>query len=267
MNNKEIQEHLIRLRLLDPKADGVWGMQSKLALSYFQRLANLPTKDGTANPATSEALEGFPTPELQLGKDLASKIVRYMLAQGFWVPVGERAYTIAYLEGVESTGVPNLDEPNEWNDRRVVLEILDDLVPRTVGNWIATTEPGTYYTNNPLNPRGCARIAFGQYKAWVQGYHGRQQYPALEQAAPVKVYRDGNADFIRTGDFLDEGLFGINQHHGWNCPVIEENSAGCLVGQSVAGHQDFIKLLKGDRRYQANVNYLYYTAILDGSKL
>ncbi len=265
MNNKEIQEHLIRLRLLDPKADGAWGAQSKLALSVFQKLAGL-TVDGVASPPTLKALEEFPSPQLKLGNDFASRVIRYMVSKNYWVPVGEGAYTIVYVEGCEPNGVVNADEPNEWNDRRIVIEI-EELVPRIVGNWQATTEPGTYYTENPLNPRGCARIAFGQYQAWIQGYHGRSQYPALEQAAPVKIFRDGNADYTRTGDYFEEGVFGINQHHGWNCPLVEENSAGCLVGQSIAGHQDFIKLLRGDRRYRANPGYLYYTAILDGSKL
>jgi hypothetical protein len=119
-----------------------------------------------------------------------------------------------------------------------------------------------------MNPDGAFRIAFGQYCAWTFGLHGRTQYPALVQCAEISGYRDKNMDGNRTGDpFVTGNGFGVNQHHGWDMPHIDSASAGCLVGQSIEGHQDFMELLKGDRRYQVNSNHVFYTTIIPGDQL
>jgi hypothetical protein len=100
------------------------------------------------------------------------------------------------------------------------------------------------------------------------GRHGRTQYPALVQCAGVSGYRDGNKDGLRTGDVLVTGDgYGINQHHGWGMQFVDESSAGCLVSQSIEAHEKFIALLKTDRRYQANPQYIFYTTVLDATKL
>lgn len=99
-------------------------------------------------------------------------------------------------------GTLNGDAPNQFNDRRIVIEVIDGV--------------DIYYTAiRPMNDRGTARIQFGQYKAWTVGIHGNSEpHKALVQVAPVTVHRDFNKDFKRTGDALDTGLFGINQHYG-----------------------------------------------------
>lgn len=262
--NKETQEQLTRLRYLDPPADGKWGAQSSAALKLFQHDAELP-ETGTPNAEVLTLLKQTPERQIKLGSDFASRVIQYMLGQGYWVPVGERAYTIAYVEGVNADGSINNDAPNEWNDRRLVIEIAED-VPKIIGNWTATSEPGDYWENHPMNDSGCARICFGQWAAWSMGYHNGR-YKALVQSGSIKVTRDKNRDFARTNDAVEEGEFGINQHHGYDCPYVDNNSAGCLVGCSVAGHQDFVEVLEGDRRYQTNSGYQFYTAVIDGSKL
>ncbi|MDZ8140831.1 MAG: hypothetical protein RM049_37020 [Nostoc sp. DedQUE04] len=41
----------------------------------------------------------------------------------------------------------------------------------------ASTEPGKYYTENPMNSNGAFRIAFGNYQdAWKIGKHHEQFY-------------------------------------------------------------------------------------------
>jgi hypothetical protein len=123
-----------------------------------------------------------------------------------------------------------------------------------------------------MNPEGAARIKFGQYKAWQVGIHyggGSDPHEALVQAAPITVYRDANRDNQRTGDKTDTGLFDIDQHWGFDLPYnnVYYASAGCLVGRTRDGHREFMSLIKQDRRYQLNKNYLFYTTIIGGDEL
>lgn len=199
---------------------------------------------------------------------LASQIVRWMAFKKHNIFTGTKQYNIIYLEGLNADGTLNPDKPNEFNDRRLVIEIDD--TPKILGNWDATTEPGDYYTTHPMNTKGAARIAFGQYQAWQVGFHGRHDsHEALIQVEPVSVYRDYNKDYKRTGDFLDTGLFGINQHWGYDLPVtkVYNASAGCLVGRSRSSHRLFMELLKRDRRYMENKNFTFTTTIVPGDQL
>jgi hypothetical protein len=90
------------------------------------------------------------------------------------------------------------------------------------------------------------------------------------QVADVTVCRDANRDFKRDGDNKDTGLFGINQHWGYDLPRndLGNSSAGCLVGRATAGHRDFMRLVKTDRRFRiAGGTYRFITTILPASAL
>jgi peptidoglycan hydrolase-like protein with peptidoglycan-binding domain len=266
---KSVQSHLARLGLLDPPADGQFGSLSRQALKEFQTLMNL--SEAGFGSQTSQALES--TKEaipLRLGNDFGSRIIRYMKQKNYFVAVGKQKYNIVYVEGVDSDGRLNSDLFNEWNDRRLVIEIANGR-PRIVRNWLATTEPGHGPTVRPSKAEGAARIAFGQYKAWQVGTHvgssGVEPHEGLVQVAAVSVYRDRNKDGFRTGDAIDVGPFGINQHWGYDMPFVDGASAGCLVGQSRSSHKDFMSLIKQDRRYQLNNQYLFMTTIIAGDDL
>lgn len=201
--------------------------------------------------------------------DLADQIIKYMLAKNYKVFTGQRQYNIVYVEGMNIDGTLNPDPPNYFNDRRLIIQVLNGK-PAIIGNWEATTEPGSHYTNRPMNPKGAARIAFGQYTAWCVGMHGSSdRHEALVQVAPIKVHRDFNKDGFRSGDRIDTGFFGINQHWGYDLPInnIANASAGCLVGRTTAGHREFMQLVKRDIRYQANRSYLFTTTIIGGDDL
>ncbi|PJE45249.1 MAG: hypothetical protein CUR32_01215 [Flavobacterium sp.] len=177
---------------------------------------------------------------------------------------------IVYLEGVNKNGTVNADEPNHFNDLRLVFGFNSLDEPEILGAWEATTEPGYYYTDNPMNPNGAARIAFGQYKAWQVGIHGNSEpHEALIQVGLVNVHRDYNRDMIRTGDAIDKGFFGINQHHGYDHPVndIYTASAGCLVGRTRREHENFMRIIKQDVRYLKSREFIFTTTILDGGKI
>jgi hypothetical protein len=241
---REIQIRLIVRGLLDPPADGVLGPLSRWAMTL---------------PAP---------PTLVPGSDLPGRIVRAMLARGHFVARHPECLNIVYVEGLDPDGRANDNTPNRFNDLRCLVRIDASGVPQLVGSWEATTEPSRRWTLDPMNPRGAARIAFGQYKAWALGtHHGHE---ALVQVADVTVCRDANRDFKRDGDNKDTGLFGINQHWGYDLPRndLGNSSAGCLVGRATAGHRDFMRLVKTDRRFRiAGGTYRFITTILPASAL
>jgi hypothetical protein len=171
-------------------------------------------------------------------------LLKFMESKSFTV----KAFNIVYLEDADAdTWEPLPEKANAWNDVRIIVRD-DGSVPLSC--W-ATTEPGKFYTFNPLNPGGAFRIAFGQYReAWEIGMHRDQV--ALVQCGTISGYRDYNQDFRRTGDSIDTGdVFGVNQHttsgsFGASPPEVDRWSAGCLVGRNSSTHYNsFIPLIKG----------------------
>jgi hypothetical protein len=191
-----------------------------------------------------------------LQPNTSKKILDYCKQQKY--PVGN--FNIIYIEGVDLEGRLNSDAPNQFNDLRCIFDRH-----KCVDLWTATTEPGAYYTDHPLNPAGAFRIAFGyHHEAWEIGFHGySEEHEALVQIAPIKGYRDYNRDGLRTGDNTVTGLFGINQHWGYDMSPddIGTASAGCLVGRSRQGHQQFM-------RYCINSGLSRFsTIVLPGDKI
>jgi len=190
---------------------------------------------------------------------LGKKIIDHMDDIGMEITT----FNIVYIEGVDPVDEGfrvNADIMDLWNDTRNVIR--DD--GTILMSAIATTEPGFYYTRNPMNLDGAARIAFGQYlNAWEIGIHGNS-YPheSLCQCASVKFYRDLNQDGLRVGDRLFSGIIGLNQHTTSNAPeTIGAWSAGCLVGRYPSTHEKFMSLMRESGRST------FHTAIFDGSKL
>lgn len=170
-----------------------------------------------------------------LNQAASKKVLDYCKSQGYpldW-------FNIIYLEGLDVDGRLNADAPNQFNDTRCIFN-----KERCIDIWTSTCEPGAYYTEKPMNPNGAFRIAFGFHKdAWQIGLHGySNSHEALVQIREIKGYRDANRDGLRTGDLKVEGVYGINQHWGYDLPVydIGTASAGCLVGRSIEGHKQFM---------------------------
>jgi len=152
-------------------------------------------------------------------------------------------FNIVYIEGMDVNGKMNVDAPNQFNDIRCIFN-----KEKCLDLWTATCEPGAYYTDNPMNPNGAFRIAHGFHeKAWEIGLHGyTNPHEALVQIREIEGYRDYNKDGYRTGDLRVCGVFGVNQHWGYDLPVndISTASAGCLVGRSTEGHLQFMQYCK-----------------------
>jgi len=150
--------------------------------------------------------------------------------------------------------------PNKFDDEIHVFYRTDS------GNWNyhvfnATTDPGTFWLNNPSFEQGTAILATGQYvNAYALGMH-RGLYEALVQVKPVAVIRDYNRDAML--DFNNgnrqTGLFGINIHRAESSGTtkfIDKHSAGCQVFQNAGDYKTFLALCqKHCGRYGNSVTY------------
>jgi len=270
---RQIQGALIQLGLLDPPIDGIWGPVSRSGWALYHGIAHVGTPEKMTRAAAERLLSDVAGDflPLALGDDWIAATCQLLLDQGHWLARGPGLTNIIYTEGINEDGTRNDDAPNAFNDLRMVLTFVKGK-PVLQGAWQATTEPGRRYTEQPLVAGGAARIAFGQYKAWQVGQHPRnspRSHQALRQVRRVKVHRDYNKDYRRHGDKIEEGLFGLNQHWGYDLPEndIRNASAGCLVGRTRAGHRDFMQIVKADPRFKATGTYRFLTTILDGRLL
>jgi len=111
----------------------------------------------------------------------------------------------------------------------------------------ATTDPGTFWLQNPMEPQGTAILQQDQYVgAYQLGLH-RGQYKALVQRKPVTVLRDYDRNAML--DFLNgaktTGMYGINIHrasvHG-STRKVDKYSAGCQVFENAEAFQQFLAM-------------------------
>lgn len=128
-----------------------------------------------------------------------------------------------HIVGIRS----DANNPDKFDDLIGLIE-KDNLVLFT-----GTTNPGTHWLKNLLNPKGAALLKPNQYLNTYQlGLH-QGKYLALCQRKPVTVYRDGNKNGIAEETAVtDTGLFGINIHRANPSAVssiIDKWSAGCQV--------------------------------------
>jgi hypothetical protein len=128
----------------------------------------------------------------------------------------------------------------------------------------ATTDPGTYWLRNPMQPQGTGILEKGQYiDTYRLGKH-RGQYEALVQNKPVTVIRDYDRDAQL--DFNNgkryTGFFGINIHRAnaqGTTKTIDKYSAGCQVFENAEAFRAFISLCK--RHVELYGNKFTYTLI------
>lgn len=121
----------------------------------------------------------------------------------------------------------------------------------------ATTDPGTFWLNNPSYPQGTAILAQGQnVDAYAIGKH-RGKYEALVQQKPVTVIRDYDRDAILdfNNGIKQTGSFGINIHRAsssGSTQFIDRYSAGCQVFKNVNDFLAFMELCKKHAKLYGN---------------
>lgn len=149
------------------------------------------------------------------------------------------------LVGIRASLFP---QPNKFDDVFAVAYIDAFGAPNSFC-CNCTTDPGTYWLNNPLNVKGTGILKEGQYPdVWSFGLHDGK-YQALIQTGLFTVYRDNNKDSSIDLDpaTLETGYFGINMHHAAENSVstdVEKWSAGCTVIQLFLDFKNIMKLCK-----------------------
>ena len=146
---------------------------------------------------------------------------------------------------------------NTFDDFLLVMYREEELMINH--RWQATTDPGKYWLKNPINPKGTAVLAPGQYRGtWQIGKH-QGKYEALVQRKPVKVYRDNSKDEVidynNISTMVDEGYFGINIHRSNpydQSYAINKWSAGCQVFKKVDDYKEFMKLCNDSAKIYGN---------------
>jgi hypothetical protein len=154
----------------------------------------------------------------------------------------------------------NNAQPNSFDDS------INVFYKDSGGNWIfksnpATTDPGLYYLNNPMNVSGTAIIIPGQYpNSHKIGLH-RGEYTALVQQGPMKIIRDTNKDGVL--DFRNtnvvNGTYGLNIHRATSSGTstkVDRYSAGCQVFANSTDFANFIaQAQKHSGMYGNNFTY------------
>jgi hypothetical protein len=140
----------------------------------------------------------------------------------------------------------NNRKPNSFDDWIVAMW-------KYKGNWSfylfeATTDPGLFWLQNPMNPKGTAIVKEGQYPGSHKLGKHNDQYKALQQCGNITVIRDYNRDgsLDYQSDRLDTGNdFCINIHRArlnGKSVLVDKWSAGCQVFADSFQFDQFIKM-------------------------
>lgn len=180
---------------------------------------------------------------------MLSQIKSILLSKGYILYTRPYELNIVGIRSAET-------QANRFDDCIVVFYRTD------TGQWQvrifkATTDPGTYWLQNPSLPQGTAILAQGQYvNAYQIGMH-KGKYLALVQCKPVTIIRDYNRDAIL--DFNNgiriTGMFGINIHRAMSTGTtqsVNDFSAGCQVIADAREYAEFMYLCEHHRQLYGN---------------
>jgi hypothetical protein len=220
--------------------------------SIVRPLLQAPSAPGTSTPA----------PGGTAGKVSVQRILRAMARKGYRISTEPYRLNIV---GIRSAS----GEPDRFDDS------INVFYKDKGGRWIlksfvATTDPGLYWLNNPMRVEGTAIVAPGQYpnSHAIGTHHGTSsQYTALVQRGPITVIRDFDEDDRLDFDSgrVQTGLYGINIHRAsatGTSSVVDQWSAGCQVFASSSDFAQFMQLAQ--QHAQLYGNTFTYTLLEEG---
>lgn len=139
------------------------------------------------------------------------------------------------------------------NERCQKQDIWNDIIGYFTKDEIkfmrATTDPGNYWTLNPINKKGTAHLCLGYHEnIWKLDKH-RGKYIAFcnrWNCNKTTIWRDKNKDgnFTHQNDKIYTGHFGMNLHRAsalYDLVKIGKYSAGCQVIWEI---NDFLGLIE-----------------------
>lgn len=202
---------------------------------------------------------------------LVDKVVRRLLALKIDLYTGGSkgyGFSVVGIEGVDTQLNQHDDLPDRWNDICFGVKAWSNYSKlEIIGPFACTTEPGKYYTQNPLNKRGAAfaKTDTKHDGVWQLGWHKDQKDCLIQTGNVITVVRDENKNGQRNrGEYEDSGWFGINFHHtkgNYNPQSVGRWSAGCLVVPNPQQHKAIVDAFKASG--QNKCSYV----LLDGHKV
>ena len=221
--------------------DGIFGPGTESDVIFFQKTHGLGA-DGIVGPATWAALLATQRPSVTLGDGGLPPTMKK--AQELGHEVWNTPYRL-WLFGIRSSG----RKANSFDDT-MGCAWFNEEGECTVEYWPATTDPGTYWLENPSKSAGAAVLVEGQYLDVYKIDKHAGKYEALcQRAGEVRVYRDANRDNNIDMDpsTISEGWFGINLHAatrnaGGESTQVNKWSAGCQVHATQRGFSRMMEL-------------------------
>lgn len=252
--------------------DGDYGPKTQTAWTAFKRLKKQKDFE-LIGPGSIKLLlnDIAPSskPKLSTTDLLAARVVEVCEARGYELDRRAGATNIFAIEGFSSKTLSKItDTPDRWNDSIGILTFDTSGSPKILCLYEGTTEPGAYYTRNPLNRNGAARLQLGFHKnLWSLGLH--RGYEALSQVGTATLVRDLNENGKRDDKVSRETNNGINLHTtkttGWRGAFndfVGQWSAGCVVIKAPNNFKNFIQLLKEGLQYKSLGRRATYNFIL-----
>jgi hypothetical protein len=148
--------------------------------------------------------------------------------------------------------------PNTFNDT-INIFYTDDKGVIQFHSFLATTNPGNFWLQNPMNKNGTAILKPNQYlNTYAIGLH-RNKYQALIQQKPVTVFRDNDKNLVLNLGKTETGLFGVNIHHAaaiGTTKTVDKYSAGCQVFANITDFNVMMQLAQKHKTLYGN-NFTY----------